>query len=284
MLNPLCVFMLALDHRWQWEEWCDARSIPRDRIPDAKRVAYDGFLLARDASQAVRKWGALLIDLNYGSAIIPDALARGADVGTPAERAGVFPLAWATDPFERALPGTFVKVLVRHRPNFDAAVRDGQLAKLDALQAWCGTAGKPLVVEVLVPREDEPEEAFEATGRPAIVAAYIREAYSRGLTPAFWKIEGTSSREGAAAIDAAIAAHPECRQIILGKGADLPTIDAWFAAAAGSATASGFAIGRSVYWDAAGAFLGGARSAAQASAEIRDNYLHLVDAWQRGRS
>jgi len=284
MLNPLSVFMLALDHRWQWEEWCDARSIPRDRIPEAKRVAYDGFLLARERSPEVHEWGALLIDPNYGSAIIPDALARGADVGTPAERAGAFPLAWAAEPFDRALPGTFVKVLVKHRPDYDAAVRDGQLAKLDALQTWCRAAGKPLVVEVLVPRQQEPEEVFEATGRPAIVAGYIGEAYARGLTPAFWKIEGTPSREGAAAIDAAIAERPGCRQIILGKGADLATIDVWFSAAAGSATASGFAIGRSVYWEAAAAFLAGGRSAAQASGDIRDNYLHLVEAWQRARS
>jgi len=276
--------MLALDHRWQWEEWCDARSIPRDRIPEAKRVAYDGFLLARDQSAAVREWGALLIDPPYGAAIIADALERGIDVGTPAERSGAFPLAWATDPFDRALPGTFVKVLVRHRPDHDAAVRDGQLAKLNALQSWCRTAGKPLVVEVLVPRQQEPEETFETKGRPAIVAEYIRDAYARSLTPEFWKIEGTPSREGAAAIDAAIAEHPECRQIILGKGADLPTINVWFSVAAGSATASGFAIGRSVYWDSAAAFLLGSRSAAQASSEVRDTYLHLVEAWQQARS
>ena len=45
MLNSECVYMLAADHRWQWEEWCDARSIPRTRIPEVKRLASDGFLL-----------------------------------------------------------------------------------------------------------------------------------------------------------------------------------------------------------------------------------------------
>ena len=50
-----------------------------------------------------------------------------------------------------------------------------------------------------------------------------------------------------AEIDAAIAANPSCRQIILGKAAALSTIDRWFAACAASATGSGFAIGRSVF-------------------------------------
>ena len=39
MLNPNCVYMLAADHRWQWEEWCDARAIRRERIAEVKRLA-----------------------------------------------------------------------------------------------------------------------------------------------------------------------------------------------------------------------------------------------------
>ena len=39
MLNPDRVNMLAADHRWQWEEFCDARSIPRTRLADVKRLA-----------------------------------------------------------------------------------------------------------------------------------------------------------------------------------------------------------------------------------------------------
>ena len=62
MLNPDRVYMLAVDHRWQWEEFCDKRALPRERIPEVKRLAFDGFLLARTRSAAVRDFGALLID------------------------------------------------------------------------------------------------------------------------------------------------------------------------------------------------------------------------------
>lgn len=281
MLNPECVYMLAADHRWQWEEWCDARSIPRTRIAEVKQIAADGFRLARDRSSAVREFGALLLDAQYSSEVIAGALAAGLTVGTPAERAGAFPLTWSTDPFADALIGTFVKVLVRFRPDDSEEIREAQWEKLAALQRWCRGAGKPLVIEVLVPRRQESEETFETAGRPDMLAGFINEAYRRGVAPEFWKIEGTLAAEGARTIDRAIAAQPQCRQIILGKAADLATIERWFAAASGSPTAVGFAIGRSVFWEPSTALLAGTATAGESAENICANYLRLISAWGR---
>ena len=283
MLNPDRVYMLAVDHRWQWEEFCDKRTLPRARIPEVKRLAFDGFLLARTRSAAVRDFGALLIDAQYSAAVIADAMQADLDVGTPAEKAGAIPLAWASAPFWASLTGAFVKVLARYRPDDDPAVLAEQWTKLEALYGWCRGAGKPLVLEVLVARTHEDEDEFEASGRPAMLAGFIAEAYRRGLTPEFWKIEGTQSPAGARTIDEAIAANPACRQIILGKAANLSTIDRWFAACAASRTASGFAIGRSVFWEPSAAFLSGKMTAMNAAAVIADTYLTLVDAWDRSR-
>ena len=133
LLNPNRVYMLAADHRWQWEEFCDARSLPRERIRDVKRVAYDGFLRAREQSPAAREFGALLIDEQYSSPVIAEALSAHLTVGTPAEKAGAIPLAWATDPFSAALTGAFVKVLARYRRDDTAETVAEQWAKLEAL-------------------------------------------------------------------------------------------------------------------------------------------------------
>ena len=283
-LNPDRVYMLAADHRWQWEAFCDARSLPRERIADVKRLARDGFMIARERSAAARDCGALLIDERYSSAVIADGLKAGLNIGTPAEKAGAVPLAWATEPFTAALTGAFVKVLARYRTDDEAEVVAGQWAKLEALHTWCRGAGKPLVLEVLVARRDEPEDQFEAAGRPAMLAGFIADAYRRGVIPEFWKIEGTLAPQGAHTIDKAIAAHPACRQIILGKAADLSTIDRWFAACAASTTASGFAIGRSVFWGPCAAYLDGATSADAAAASIASTYLALVEAWNASRA
>jgi len=271
--------MLAADHRWQWEEFCDARSLPRERIRDVKRVAYDGFLRAQERSTAARQFGALLIDEQYSSAMIADALRAGLAVGTPAEKAGAIPLAWAAEPFSAALTGAFVKVLARYRRDDTAETLTEQWTKLGSLQAWCRGEGKPLVIEVLVARKDEPEDEFESSGRPSMLAEFIAEAYRRGLTPEIWKIEGTLAPDGARTIDAAIARHPSCRQIILGKAAGISTIDRWFSACANSATAAGFAIGRSVFWEPSAAFLEGRKSATDAASDIATTYLSLIAAW-----
>ena len=114
-----------------------------------------------------------------------------------------------------------------------------------------------------------------------MIAQFVADAYRRRLVPEFWKIEGTSSAEGARLVDHAISAHPIPRQILLGKAADLDTIEAWFAVAASRATAAGFAIGRSVFWEPCAAYLSGAKSAERAAADIAGTYLHLVEAWKR---
>ena len=280
MLNPDCVYMLAADHRWQWEEWCDARAVPRARIAETKELARQAFVLARERSAAVREYGALLMDEQYGAASVARALGDDINVGTPAEKAGVFPLQWTTDPFSRALTGRFVKVLVRHRADHPVAVPQEQIRKLLDLQQWCRDAGRPLVVEVLVPREGEPEDEFEASGRPGMLASFIRECYRRGLTPDFWKIEGTPGQEAAQIVDAAIHERPACRQLILGKGADRATIARWFDAARNSTTAAGFAIGRSVHWGPSTEFLLGQTAASDAADRICGNYLDLIAAWE----
>jgi len=284
MLYADRVFMLAADHRWQLEEWCDSHAVPRRRIAAVKQLAFDGFLRARESSPDIRSHGALLLDQQYSGPIIARALEMDIAVGTPAEKAGVFPLAWATEPMAAALTGSFVKVLVRFRPDDDELIREAQWQKLQVLLVWCRQSARPLVVEVLVARRSEPEDEFEATGRPAIIAGFIAQAYRRNLVPHFWKIEGTASEEGARVVDAAIAEHPQGRQILLGKAADLGTIERWFNVAAKGTTAAGFAIGRSVFWEPSVAYLSRKLSAAAASREIASAYLRLVEAWQRTRA
>ena len=271
------IFILAGDQRWQWEEWCDAQRVDRSRIPDVKALIVDAFFAARDRSTAVAQSGALLLDPQYSTPQIARALAAGAQVGAPVERAGSFPLEWASaDPFAARPPGSFVKVLIKDRTDYADAVRAGQFEKLLALQAWCRSYDAPLLVEILVPREgDEREDEFEERRRPAMLAQSIRDAYARGLEPDYWKIEGTTSEAGAALVEAVIAER-NGRQIILGKGAERALIAKWFAAAASSRTLSGFAIGRSVFWKPGTAFLSGTLSAERAVDEMASTYLSLV--------
>jgi myo-inositol catabolism protein IolC len=275
------LYMLAGDHRWQWEEWCVKAGVPSARIGEVKGLIFDAFMEARRRAPSVKEFGALLLDLVYAAPYVSRAVREGIEIATPAERAGVFPLQWGFDPFGAGLTGSLAKVLIRHRPEQPAAEQDAQLAKLVELQGWCRAHGKPLIVEVVVMRAGEPEEEFDATGRPMIVAAAIRRAYARGLAPEVWKLEGTHTMAGARLIDEAIRERPGCAQIILGKGADRESIDRWFDTAAACPSAIGFAIGRSVFWDPATRYLMGTLTADAATAAMVASYLSLVKSWER---
>lgn len=273
------VLMLAADHRWQLEEWCDAHGVDRASIPEVKAAIAEAFLRARDRSAAVRATGALLMDEQYAGAQVAAAKAAGISVGTPAEKPGVFPLQWAGDPMDRMLTGTFVKVLVRHRPDYADDFVHPQLARLRELAAWCDRHAQPLVLEVVVPRAGEPEEHFETEGRAPIVADYVRRAYGEGIVPAYWKMEGTTSAAAAAVVDEAITEREGPRFLVLGKGAGFELVERWFATAKGMRTAAGFAVGRTIYMDPVSAWLTGRLSREDAVAQVADRYLRLVGAW-----
>ena len=273
------VYMLAIDHRWQWEEWCDANSVDRSRIPSVKDLAAEAFLESRRRSTAVQTSGALLVDLTYGRTAFEAVRDAGAVVGTPAEKAGAFPLEW-TDVFERSLPGAFVKVLVRHRSDMETAIVTRQREQLLELQRWCAAAGKTFVLEVLVSPATGEEPHFDSDGRPQRLAEYIRNSYDIGLVPDFWKIEGMPDRESLQVVDAAIRQVEGPLQLILGKGAGMDAVRIWFNAAAGAPTAAGFAIGRTVYFEPASHWLLGTISREDAIARIAGNYEAVIAAWE----
>jgi 5-dehydro-2-deoxygluconokinase len=281
-MNLKRIYMFASDHRWQREEWCDGAGVARPRISEVKQLIFEAFLAAREQSADVRSFGALLLDSMYGAAAVRAAQSAGIPVGTPVERAGVFPLEWQDEPFHAGLTGnSFAKVLVRYRPEWEEAAKDGQMRKLLDLQAWCRSQEMPLLVEIIIMRKGEDEHEFEERGRPTLLAALIRESYRRGLVPDLWKIEGTSSSAGAAIIDAAIRERPEPRQLILGKGADPALIERWFDAASALPSTAGFAIGRSVFWTPCTSFLKGQSSPDSAIDTMVASYLDLIDQWNR---
>jgi 5-dehydro-2-deoxygluconokinase len=280
MSSPGALYILAADHRWQIEAWCDEHGVGRDRIPEIKALIVDAFRAARARNASVAAHGALLLDEQYAGPLVRQARGEGIAVATPAEKAGAFPLEWATTPFHEALTGTIAKVLVRYRPEHAVDRVQAERDKLKTLAAWCAAHGKPLLVEVLVMRQDEDEAAFEATGRPSIIVDYIRKAYADGLVPDFWKMEGTVSAGAAAAIDAAVAERTGPRFLVLGKGAGFDLVEQWIAVARQMQTAGGFAIGRTVYWTTCTAWIAGSIARAEAIEQVATNYERLVRAWE----
>jgi 5-dehydro-2-deoxygluconokinase len=97
--------------------------------------------------------------------------------------------------------------------------------------------------------------------------------------PQYWKIEGMPDRAAFDRVESAIREQHGPLQLILGKGAGMDLVRRWFAAAGGGSTAAGFAIGRTVYFEAAALWLQGQLDRSAAIARIRANYEGIIAVW-----
>ena len=87
------------------------------------------------------------------------------------------------------------------------------------------------------------------------------------------------------AIEASIARHdPHCRGVLLlGMEASEETLERGFELAARHPACKGFAVGRSIFMDAARRWFGGACDDAQVVREVAANYARLAALWHKQR-
>ena len=112
------------------------------------------------------------------------------------------------------------------------------------------------------------------------MARAIGELQHAGVEPDVWKIEGLDSRADCERVVAAARAggRDEVDCIVLGRGGDEAKVTAWLRTAAGVEGFVGFAVGRTIWWDALAGWLAGGEEAA-AIATIAATYRRLIDAY-----
>jgi 5-dehydro-2-deoxygluconokinase len=72
--------------------------------------------------------------------------------------------------------------------------------------------------------------------------------------------------------------------VLLGRGASNDKVDHWLQQAAPVEGFIGFAIGRSIWWDALKGFLDGSLDRAAAAEKVADNYLRFVKVYDDAES
>jgi myo-inositol catabolism protein IolC len=286
------VFALAFDHRNSFRRDFMGLAGPREVTPEqqaamiaAKGVVVDALLAAVPDIRVGRV--VLLIDHEYGGDLVPRAQAGGVLVAMPVEESGRAELRYLDDDHpERVLDAyhpDYVKVLIRYNPGGDTAMNARQRARLRDLAKLLDRRHQQLMLELLVPPEDAQLAAaggdrgrFDRELRAALTAAAVREIADDGIRPGLWKIEGPESPDDAARVAAAVrSADPDAACLVLGRGADYAAVRRWLAIAAATDGFAGFAVGRTIWWDALRAFLdGGDRDAAVHAIAAR--YLELV--------
>ena len=106
------------------------------------------------------------------------------------------------------------------------------------------------------------------------VIEYLQD---HGVTPALWEVEGLDRHDDAVAIAAAAkrgGRTADC--IVLGRHASHDHLDHWLQVAAPVPGFTGFAIGRSIWWDPLHAHLHHRSTAGGTRRRIANRYLDFV--------
>jgi 5-dehydro-2-deoxygluconokinase len=294
------LYILAFDHRGSFQKKmfgieADPTEEETERIADSKRLIFEGMLEAVRQGAEAGATG-VLVDEQFGSNIPAQAREHGLKLSMPVEKSGQneFDFQYGDDfgaHIEQFDPD-FAKVLVRYNPDDpDTEMNRRQLARLKELADWLHAHDRKFLFELLVPATDEQlasmdgdADRYDAELRPELMRRAIEDAQNAGVEVDVWKIEGVDEQSDAAML-AEQARSGEGREgvtcVLLGRGASTEKVEQWLREAAPVDGFIGFAIGRSIWWDALKGFLGGDLERGAAAAQIAENYLHFVRVYEQ---
>ncbi|HEY4330190.1 MAG TPA: DUF2090 domain-containing protein [Phycisphaerae bacterium] len=261
------LYVLPFDHRGSFETkmfgWHgDLDDKQTAEIAAAKRVIFDGFVAAVAAGVPKQKAG-ILVDEQFGAAILRDAAAQGYITACPAEKSGQdeFDFEYGDDfpaHIEKFRP-TFCKVLVRYNPEGDPALNQRQAERLKRLSDYLHhQSTSQFMFELLVPPEKSQldqlkgdKKAYDHELRPRLMVQAIQQLQDAGVEPDVWKIEGLDRREDCQRIVSVAqrAGRTNVGCIVLGRGEDAQKVREWLTTAAGVRGFIGYAVGRTDFWE-----------------------------------
>lgn len=299
---PDTLFVMPFDHRGSFQAkmfGIKGRQPTADEtkmIASYKYVVYEGFLKALTMGVPKTK-AAILVDEQFGSDCALDAAKNGIKVAMPAEKSGQdeFDFEYG-DQFaahiEKFNP-TFVKVLVRYNVEDDASLNQRQAARLAKLSDYCHTHNRKFMFELLVPANAAQlaklggdKNKFDTAVRPGLMEKAIAELQAAGIEPDVWKLEGLEHAEDYKAIVAQARSNGrnQVGMIVLGRGENAEKVNHWLREGAKVEGVIGFAVGRTVFWEALEGLKNNKHSREQAVDMVANNYKGLVDLFTKAQA
>jgi 5-dehydro-2-deoxygluconokinase len=292
------LYILPFDHRGSFQTklfgWPGTLTMEQTaKIAASKQVIYDGFQAALKGGVPESKAG-ILVDEQFGSAILQSARTHGYTTACPAEKSGQeeFDFQYGEDFAKHieAFQPTFCKVLVRYNPEGDRAINARQATRLKRLSDYLHEKSDSMFMfELLVPPEtsqlalvDGDKKAYDLSLRPELMAAAIHELQNAGVEPDVWKIEGLDRQKDCEMIvrEARRGGREKVGCILLGRGEDDQNVREWLATASGVPGFIGFAVGRTSFWDALVNWLSNKITRYYAVNDIARRYREFVDIFQ----
>lgn len=271
--GPDRLLALAIDHRVQLEAIAD-RFGARERI--------DGFkVLAVEAAARVARGRAgfgMLLDSTYGQPALFRAAKHGFWIARPVEQPGARPLDFDAMPDLGSHLAEWpvdhvVKCLCFYNPDDSPELKARQDRELLRVYDAARTVGRELLLEIIASKH--------GSLRADTVASVLRHVYALGIKPDWWKLEPQADPAAWRAIaDVVTNVDPYCRGIVLlGLEAPLVELEEAFRTAAAVPLVKGFAVGRTIFADAANGWFSGAIDDEPAIADMAARFDRLVSAW-----
>jgi 5-dehydro-2-deoxygluconokinase len=295
------LYILPFDHRASFETkmfgWHGALNTAQTaEIAAAKQVIYDGLKSAIANGVPKEKTG-ILVDEQFGAAILHDAKANGFITAFPAEKSGQeeFDFEYGAD-FARHIElfdPAFCKVLVRYNPAGDAVLNRRQSERLRTLSDYLRRNGRSrFLFELLVPAEkaqldglNGDKARYDLELWPKLMRQTIEELQDAGVEPDVWKLEGLDRREDCERIVemAKRGGREQVGCIILGRGEKDQKIHEWLVTAASVPGFIGFAVGRTDFWDSLVQYRAGKVTREAAVLEIARRFATYVKTFEGAR-
>ncbi len=276
------LFVLAFDHREQFVRSCELAGKDHAIINVFKQQIFAGFKLALQQfpqKQNPQSDLAILIDPNYGAAILASHTDKRIIIGVPIEEPLSLPVCWLGDKplyqeiLQRPAPW-FVKVLWQYHPQLDEESRQQQLLRLKELAKVCDQLDRRLMLELIIPSE--------FTDHGSATSEAMRTVYEQAIYPFWWKIAGNfAASHWRTLADILEQYDPHSRVILLGGGeTEIAHFGPLFSTAKASAKVSGFAIGRSIFWPSWQRFLKDEIELEAIPELIAKDFLQCIRLWQ----
>jgi 5-dehydro-2-deoxygluconokinase len=297
------LFILAFDHRGSFQKkMFGIQGDPDDQqtrtIADAKHLIFEGMLAAAEKGLDEHASG-VLVDEQFGGEIPRQAKEHGFKLAMPVEKSGQneFDFQYGDDfgaHIEKFDPD-FSKVLVRYNPDDpDVDMNKRQLDRLKRLADWLHEHDRKFLFELLVPATDAQLERlggdsdrYDTELRPELMRRAIEQIQDYGVEVDIWKIEGVDERSDCETLAQQTrrgAGREGVVCVVLGRGASDEKVEQWLRAGAPVEGYVGFAIGRSIWWDALKGFLEGDIERPEAAQRIAQKYLRFVQVYQEAES
>ncbi len=272
--------VFAFDHRAQLEAIADEAGAERARIPQFKQLCLRAALRVANG----RPGHGILCDSRLGREALFQAEGTGLWIGRPTEWPGSRPLTLEPElgPDCGALAewprDHVVKVLCFYHPDDDETLRRRQESTINRLFAAARRNDLEFLLEII------PSRAGPVNDRTT--ARVIQRFYDIGIFPDWWKLEPMTSEPAWQAVcDTITRNDTHCRGIVvLGLEAESGRLIESFTAAARHELVRGFAVGRTIFANAAREWLTGRMDDEQAIEDMAERYRELCAAWDAARA